>query len=80
MKKTIRLTESDLSNIIQGTVTEIGRNFPAQENEFKQDRADLLRIWKHLKEFCKYSDSTEYDEGDKYREALAICIKILNMQ
>ena len=80
-KKLIRLTENDLHKIVKESVNKLlneGKPLPATENEFKQDRADLLRIMKHLQEFCKYSDSLEYDEGDKYRHALTVCIKCID--
>ena len=81
MKQTIKLRESELKRMIAESVKRVlkeGKTLPASENEFKQDRADLLRILKHLKEFCKYTDSLEYDEGDKYRHALMVCIQCVD--
>ena len=81
MKQRIRLTESDLRKIVKESVNRVlneGKPLPASGNEFKQDRDDLLRILKHLKEFCKYTDSLEYDEGDNYRHALMVCIQCID--
>ena len=80
-KQVIRINESHLRQIVSEavkTVLKEGKSLPASENEFKQDRADLLRIMNHLKEFCKYTDSLEYDEGDRYRYALMVCIKCID--